>query len=372
MARKNLGSPVLISSFETLERRQLFSAAVLAYTQTNLVSDGAVSAAHTDANLVNAWGLALNKFGQFWVGDNGTGLSTVYDDTGVLGSPIVNIPPATGGSANAAVTGVVTNNAKTFNLTENGVIGRAVYLFASEDGTISGWNPDVDLNNAIKVVDNSASGAIYKGIAIAGKGRKALVFAANFHAGTIDVFDSNYQPVATVGGFADPSLPAGYAPFNVQVIGKRVYVTYAVQDSTAEDDVKGAGNGIVNVFDTKGRLKTRFVSNGGALDSPWAVVQGTSKFKNDVLIGNFGDGKINAFNKHGELVGTAVDANNQPLVIDGLWGLAYGAHHDKHRLFFAAGPNDEANGLFGVLDFVKLSVSATPGDSSGGPTFPGY
>src|SRR4029453_8833247 len=210
------------------------------------------------------------------VGNNGTGTSTVYDVNGNQGQPVVTIPPATGQTENAPVTGVVFNAAaKGFNVTGNGVTHAAEYVFVSEAGTVSGWTPEIG-NSAVNVVDNSASGAIYKGAAIVGKGTKAQLLAANFHAGTIDVFDSNFQPVASAGAFTDPSLPAGFAPVNFQVIKDTVYVAYAQQDANARDEVSAPGNGVVAVFDSKGTFKSELAA-GGVLNSPWAVVQGTGK-----------------------------------------------------------------------------------------------
>src|SRR4051812_5056426 len=280
---------------EPLERRRLLSAAsaVPAFARTDLVSD-VLPAQHVDAHLINAWGLAFNKLGVAWVGDNGTGESTVYDTAGNLGSPVVAIPPPAGGTDNAAVTGVAFNAAgKAFNIPSPAQPAPAEYVFVSEDGTIAGWNP-ADGAAAVTVVDNSAAGAVYKGAAIAGKGKKARLYAANFHAGTVEVYDANFQPVTVAGAFVDPNIPAGFAPFNVQVVGKNVYVTYAMQDAAGHDDVAGAGNGFVDAFNTKGRLVRRLASNG-PLNSPWAVVAGTGKFKKDVLVGNFGDGTINVF-----------------------------------------------------------------------------
>jgi uncharacterized protein (TIGR03118 family) len=368
---------VTTAPWEPLEPRRLLSGSTVpAFARTDLVSDGAVPAAHIDANLVNAWGLAFNKFGVVWVGDNGTGVSTVYDTAGNLGSPVVAIPPPAGGAENAAVTGVAFNAAgKAFNVTANGQTSPAEYVFVSEDGTISGWNP-ADGTSAVNAVDNSAAGAVYKGVAIMGKGKKALLYAANFHAGTVEVYNANFQPVTTAG-FADPNIPAGFAPFNVQAVGKSLYVTYAQQDAAAHDDVAGAGNGFVDVFNTKGRLVRRLASNG-PLNSPWAVVAGQGKFKKDVLVGNFGDGTINVFSAKGKSLGPATDASGQPIVVDGLWGLAYGTGHDENKLFFAAGPNDEANGLLGVLTPTKLASSVSPGNvgagTGGGTTgsTPGY
>lgn len=364
--------PAALALAEPLENRSMFAVSpVPVFTNTPLVSDGSVSAAHTDANLVNPWGIAFNKSDVMWVGDNGTGVSTVYDTAGNLGAPVVTLPPAAGGSTNAAVTGVVFNSggSKAFRITSGGAVTSPEYLFVSEDGTIAGWGPD-NGSTAINVIDNSASAAEYKGVAMTGKGKKARLYAANFHTGAIEIYDSNFQPVTIAGGFTDPTLPAGFAPFNVQTIGNRIYVTYAAKsDPNATDEIDAPGQGVVNVFDTKGRLRQR-LATGGNLNAPWAITRGIGHYKNDFLVGNFGDGTISIFDKRGNDLGHAIDNTGNTLVIDGLWGLAYGVHHDKNNLFYTAGPNDEAGGLLGML---TLNKSVSPSSSTpGGNPFPGY
>jgi uncharacterized protein (TIGR03118 family) len=356
-----------LSSIEPLESRRMFAAAsaIPKFTETDLVSDGVLPAAHTDTNLVNGWGLAFTKEGVVWVGNNGTGTSTVYDTSGNVAGPVVTIPPAAGSTDNAPITGVVFNTSKGFNVTGNGQTLPARYIFVSEAGTISGWTPEIG-NAAVNLVDNSARGAIYKGAAIVGKGKKAQLLVTNFHAGTIEAYNQNFEALATRGAFTDPSLPAGFAPFNVQAVGSKVFVTYARQDANAVSDLSGPGNGVVAAFDAKGKFKGE-LANGGVLNSPWAVVQGTGAFKKDILVGNFGDGAINVFTAKGKSLGPATDNGGQPIVIPGLWGLAYGTTGaDKGKLFFAAGPNEESAGLFGSLTLTATPKSTGRGGGGGG------
>jgi uncharacterized protein (TIGR03118 family) len=232
---------------EPLENRQLMSASLPAFVQTNLVSDGAVTATHTDANLVNPWGFAITKFGAIWVGNEGTGTSTVYDQSGTPGSPVVTIPPPAGaGTEDTGPTGVAFNATKSFNLP--GTSTPAEYLFATLAGTIAAWEPSLGAN-AVVPVDQSASGASYTGVTIVGKGKKAMALAANFASGKLDAFDANFAPVTLAqDAFHDGTLPAGYSPFNVQAIKNKVYVAYALLDPLTGDEVAGAGNGFVDVF----------------------------------------------------------------------------------------------------------------------------
>jgi uncharacterized protein (TIGR03118 family) len=249
----------------------------------------------------------------------------------------------------------VFNNASAFQLS-NG--SNASFLFATENGTIAGWNGAAG-STAITMIDNS-SNASYKGLAIAGSGATARLYAANFATGTVDVWDGSFHAVA--GGFMDPALPAGYAPFNVQNVGGNIVVTYAVVDPTTGDDVAGPGNGIVDVYDANGTLLRR-LSSGGALNSPWGVAlapSGFGPFGNALLVGNFGDGTINAYDFFtGAMLGTLTDGTGSPIVNDGLWALAFGNHSatsDPNSLYITAGLNDEADGLF-----ARISVTPEPG-----------
>ena len=347
---------VVLGAFAALAAGDARPAVAQFYAQHNLVSDGAVPADLVDPNLVNAWGLAAGPATPWWVSDNGTGVSTLYNgNTGVKLSLTVTVP--------GAPTGVVFNGGTGFVVTDGVDSGPARFLFASEDGTISGWNPSVPppptSTQAFVVVNNSASGAVYKGLAIATTTDGEFLYATNFRAGTVDVFDSNFAAVP--GGFSDPDIPEGYAPFGIANIGGVIYVTYALQDADKMDDVPGEGHGYVDAFDTSGNLLTR-VASKGPLNSPWGLAlapDNFGKFSGDLLVGNFGNGHINAFDfeKHtgsGEFQhrGPLHSADGPPIEIDGLWALGFGngsAAGPKDVLFFTAGPFEEAHGLFGTL-----------------------
>jgi uncharacterized protein (TIGR03118 family) len=335
------------------------------YNQTNLVSDLPNVAKFQDPNLVNPWGLSHSSTSPWWVSDNGTGVSTLYNGQGQAFPPasplVVTIPPPAGSppGTTSAPTGNVFNGTSGFVVTEGGKSGPSLFIFATEDGTIAGWNPTVDLTHAILAVDNSASEAIYKGLAIGSNSSGTFIYATNFHAGIIDVFDSNFAPATLSGSFTDPKIPIGYAPFGIQNISGNLYVTYALQDANKEDDVAGPAHGFVDVFDTSGNLIRRLISHG-RLNSPWGLALAPAdfgRFSNALLVGNFGNGRINAYNLNtGEFLGQLRDQSNTPITIDGLWALGFGndAAAGKHNeLFFTAGINDEANGLFGKITFVS-------------------
>src|SRR6266571_1930009 len=217
-----------------------------AYFQHNLVSDIAGYADRTDTNLVNPWGIALSGTSPFWISDNHAGLSTIYNGSGAPQSLVVIIPPPSGGTPPGAPTGIVFNNTTNFAVAPGSA---ARFIFATEDGTIASWASG---NSAVVKADNSASGAVYKGLALGSSGGSNYLYAANFFAGTIDAFDANYSAATLTGSFSDPSIPAGFAPFDVQNIGGKLFVTYAKQDAAKHDDVPGAGNGFINIFDTSG------------------------------------------------------------------------------------------------------------------------
>jgi uncharacterized protein (TIGR03118 family) len=329
-------------------------------TQTNLIADQPGSATMIDTGLVNAWGLAFNPSGVAWLSANGSGLALAYDAAG--NSKIrVTVPPPPSGQSPSAPTGQVFNgNASAFK--------GDVFIFATEDGTISGWQP-TDTTNAVLRVDNSGNKAVYKGLTISSMDGTILLLAADFHNNRVDVFDMNYQPAPRSGAFVDPCLPAGYAPFNVLAHRGQILVAYALQDADAHDDVKGAGNGFVDVFDNDGRFKGRLISRG-ALNSPWgmAFMASTTEItspraqpKERLLVGNFGDGRIDAYDvsltgrsMEATFLGPIVDATGTAIVIDGLWSIAFGPGSGGFAatdLFFTAGPSDEKHGLFGRLTF---------------------
>jgi len=341
------------------------------YTQRNLISDGFVAAEQPpDANLVNPWGVAFNPFGFQWVADNHTGLSTLYDGNGVPQSLVVQIPTPdadTGGSP----TGIVfngSNSATSFAVTGT-VSGPSHFLFSTEDGVIAGWPGGTQ---AIVAVDNSAADAVYKGLAISAGGTGQLLYATDFHNGRVDVFDNTFTPVVTPGAFTDPQIPAGYAPFGIQAIGGDIYVTYAKQTPGEDDETAGPGLGFVDVYDPNGVLLGR-VASRGKLNAPWGIAMapaGFGKFSNTLLIGNFGDGTINAYDPNSfKLLGQLRGADGKTIQIDGLWGIAFGnglANQPVNTLFFAAGPDDEEHGLYGRLDPPAPSVHGGGGDDDQG------
>jgi uncharacterized protein (TIGR03118 family) len=331
------------------------------FLQTNLVSDSiSIPAVTIDPNLINPWGLTHSATSPFWVSDNGTGVTTIYTGAGTPvtvtgGHEVITIATPPGQTSPASPTGDVFNIAGTgFNVSSGGVTGSSVFIFATEDGTISGWNPNVNSGSSILAVDNSqgGAGAVYKGLAIGQTDDGTFLYAANFRNGTVDVFDQNFQQV---NSFTDPKVPAGYAPFNVQVLDNHLFVTFALQNDTKHDDVAGAGHGFVDEFDLEGHLLHRVASHG-PLDSPWGLAiapPGFGEFANDLLVGNFGDGTINVFNpKNDHFLGKLLGADGAPITIGDLWALIPGtgnAGSDPNKIYFTAGVQNEAHGLFGSL-----------------------
>src|SRR5262249_25736558 len=307
---------------------------------------------------------ARSPTGPWWVADNHAGVSTVYDGQGhpfpTAGPLVVTIPPPAGSSPGtlAAPTGLVFNsNPSGFMVTEGAASGPALFIFATEDGTISGWSQNVNPAQAILMVDNSSETAIYKGLAGNDPaGNDTFIFASDFHNDKVDVFDSTFAPVDLgSSAFSDPNIPAGFAPFGIQNIDGQLFVTYAKQDENAEDDVKGLGNGYVDVFTTTGQLVRRFASQG-QLNSPWGVVHTPASFGgfgNMIVIGNFGDGHLSAFDQtSGSFKGQLNQPNGMPIAIDGLWALEFGnggTAGSTDTLFCSAGPTGESDGLFGML-----------------------
>jgi uncharacterized protein (TIGR03118 family) len=372
------GAVELVSGFATIG--VVFAGAAIAmhddehgpdrYTRTDLVTDDQMAhpAAHTDANLVNAWGIVPNPTGVWWVGDNGTGVSTLYDAAGNPQSLVVTVPAPAGATEPAKVTGVVFSGSNDFMVSDGmNHSGPARFIFASEDGLISGWAPGVPPPAPATVahigVDSTASGAIYKGLAIGHASNQSVrLYATDFHNAKVDVFDGMFMPVHVTGAFEDSHIPAGYAPFGIQAINGRIFVTYAKQGPGAVDDVKGAGFGFVDVYDGDGTLVKRFAEHG-KLNAPWGIALAPSDFgrySNHILIGNFGDGRINAFDMNGSFDDTLRGDHHRPIEIDGLWGLSFGngaAAGPTNALFFTSGPDDESHGLFGRID----------ADTAGGP-----
>lgn len=326
------------------------------YRQANLVSDIPGLAAHRDPNLVNPWGISSSGGSPFWVSNAGSGNSTLYNTSGTPLPLVVTIPHPSGGPG--VPTGQVFNGTGAFN--------NDIFLFASARGTIAGWRGALG-TTAETLVDNSASGASYLGLALGMIGTNSYLYAADFAHGSIAVVPGTGAP-ALSGTFSDPSLPAGYSPFNIQNVGNSLYVAYA-KLGAGGDEEKGAGLGFVNKFDLNGNLLGRFASNG-PLNAPWAVTQAPAtfgQFGGDILVGNFGDGTINAFDPTtGDLVGTLKDSQGNPLVNEGLWGLRFGnggAGGKTNTLYFAAGIADEQHGLFGSI--TPVPEPATTGAIAG-------
>ncbi|MEP6685403.1 MAG: TIGR03118 family protein [Verrucomicrobiota bacterium] len=314
------------------------------YSWENLQSDIAGVAEHVDPNLVNPWGMAVSSGGTIWVSDNGTGVSTLYHQDGTASSLVVTIPKAARNKGEANPTGIVFNSTSFFPATLHGNSQPSRFIFVSEDGSISGWNPTLDQTHAIIAVDNGTNNginrAIYKGAALGVANGHNFLYATNFHSGHVETYDENFHPV-THNGFADPTLPSGYAPFGIRNINGQIYVTYALQDAKKTDDVAGGGHGFVNVFDTSGNFIQRLVSHGN-LNSPWglALVEG------ELWVGNFGDGEINNYDPTtGAFLETISRADGTPLALDGLWDLL----PLGEGVYFTAGIADEEHGLFGVI-----------------------
>jgi uncharacterized protein (TIGR03118 family) len=332
------------------------------YTQTNLISNQASLAPNPpDPNLVNSWGLTRSSTSPWWVADNGTGLSTLYSGAGAIVPLVVTVPPNpdTPG-ATGTPTGVVFNGSNGFQIAPG---FPAAFIFVTEDGTISGWNPKVKPTEAV-IVPTGKKDAVYKGATIAtaetGNGSESFFYAADFHHGKVAVFDSTFQPVFLGGdAFNDDRLPHGFAPFNVQNIGGNIYVAYAKQGKGRHDEVDGAGLGYVDVYSPLGRLLLRLES-GPWFNAPWGLTMASSDFgafTHDVLVGQFGSGQILAFNPvSGKFEGALNDSTNAPITIDGLWALSFGndaSAGPATTLFFTAGPSGETNGLFGTLTAVE-------------------
>jgi uncharacterized protein (TIGR03118 family) len=324
-----------------------------AYAVTNLVSDGpAVSAAHTDPNLLNPWGLAFGPKTFAWVADNHSSKSTLYDGNGVPQALVVSVPS----TSDADPTGIVFNGTQDFKVTQGATSAPAAFIFAGEAGMVSGWAPSVSPTASITMYDGSAANKVYKGLAIGSFNGANYLYAADFHNGKVDVFNGSFALTNLPGGFANPSLPTGYAPFGIQAIGNRIYVTYALRPATGDDEQAGAGLGVLAVFDTGGTL-IKQLAVGGALNAPWGLAMAPAQFgafSGDLLVGNFGDGTINAFDPAtGNMVGTLGTADGTPIVIDGLWAIVFGndvQNQPSTTLFFTAGPQSEAHGLYGRID----------------------
>jgi uncharacterized protein (TIGR03118 family) len=337
------------------------------YLVHNLVSDLPGQADTVDPKLVNPWG---NGFGQspFWIGNNGSGTSTLYNGFGTANALIVNMPSAGGALSGGTVTGVIFSGGAGFNVVAG---SPASFMFCNEDGVISGWNATLDSTHAHIMLDNSASGAVYKGCALGSTVKGPALYAANFNSGNIDVFDVNLKPIPSFA-FANSAIPAGFAPFNIQALGGNLYVTYAKQNAAKHDDVAGAGNGYVAEFDMVGNLVANLAAQG-PLNSPWGLAISPANFgafPNALLVGNSGDGNINAFNPvTGASLGalTMVDATGKPVAYPGLWSISFGSgaqSEDTGTLYFTAGigggPNNDPVESHGLLGSIQPAPSFKP------------
>jgi uncharacterized protein (TIGR03118 family) len=321
------------------------------YAQHNLVSDQAGKADVRDPDLVNAWGLSFGPSTPAWVADAETGVSTLYSGD-VNGTPVTKVPLTVtipGGSP----TGTVYNPTNSFVVKSGGQSAPANFLFSSEAGKIAAWSLNVPPPTKAKIVA-SVKGAIFKGLAIADSAKGPRIYATDFHHGKVDVWDGKFSRVHHRGAFRDRRIPDRFAPFGIQEVGGHIVVTYAKQDAKAEDDVPGAGDGFVDIYSKRGKLLDRFVRRGH-LNAPWGIAKAPKGFggaSGALLIGNFGNGRINAYKpKNGKFLGTLKDKQGRKLTIDGLWALQFGngTIGTPHTLLFTAGPFDETHGLFGDL-----------------------
>jgi uncharacterized protein (TIGR03118 family) len=355
------------SSIERLENRSLMSAS--GFDQTNLVSDQFGVAQIQDKNLINPWGIALNPAGgAFWLADNDAGVATLFsgdlnNSSLAKQSLVVNIP-------NGEPTGVVANTTNDFVIKDNaGHSGVAKFIFASEGGNISGWNPAVPppapSTNAQPAVH--VDGAFFTGLAIANAGGKHFLYAADFAGGKIDVFNSQFRHDSLGHTFTDPNMPSGFAPHNIENFGGRLFVAYAQQDPAHPGhEAFGAGAGFIDEYSSSGRLIQR-ISSGGALNAPWGMAmapKGFGQFGGDLLVGNLGDGHITALdpNRNFAQVGQLKNADGSVIAIDGLWSLQFGngvSSGDSNALYFTAGPDRYQHGLFGSLRTVR-DITVTP------------
>jgi uncharacterized protein (TIGR03118 family) len=350
------------------------------YIQTNLVSDLSSQAAMQDKNLVNSWGLTRSSGSPWWVANNGTGTSTLYNGAGdafPIGSPlVVTIPPPKNAPAGtmATPTGTVFNGTSGFAVGPN---KPAIFLFVTEDGTISGWNPGVDPKNAILMIDNSGK-AVYKGAALSQHNGQVFLYVANFKTAQVEIYDGNFQRARGLERFfnqndgddddddqGDRQEMSGFAPFNVQNVAGNIFVTYAKQKPDKHDEVDAPGLGFVKIFSPGGRFLAH-LQHGSWLDAPWGVAQAPSDFgtfSHALLIGNFGSGQIAAFNPVTlAFEGFLRNPDDSIIVINGLWALQFGNGANAgplNSLFFTAGLNDEADGLFGTLTPVATEQAGT-------------
>ena len=371
------GGAYATASPDTVKSVTLNVASANVYTHTPLASDIA-SALVLDARLVNPWGIAISATSTVWIANTRTDTATMYDGNGraqPAANPRTVALPVVAGGAKFEPTGIVANGSADFVVHNATASGPARFILVGKRGSIAGWSPTVDANNALDVYDDPA--AVYTGLAMAKEGTSNFLYAADFHNGRIDVFDAAFVKQATSATrftFVDPDLPAGYAPFGIQALGTgpagsaQLYVTYAKQAAPDNrDSVSGAGLGLVDVYDTNGQLLKQLIKSGGVLNAPWGVALAPADFgsaSGRLLVSNFGDGRINAFGISTGQFGSALsDAHGNPLSVPGVRGIVFGndLNNQPHNtLFYAAGTNDEANGTFGRIDAGATPPVLTP------------
>jgi len=350
--------PLLLSSLVLLPDMSSRAPIVNRYRMQSLVSDGSLLADHFDSHLVNAWGIARGPTGPWWVANGGTGTVTVYDKKGNTYHDWQGNPPAIVLDVGGEPTGIVSNEGSSFIVKDGNDVGPARFIIANIDGKISAWSPGVPAptpsTEAFTMIDLSAQGAVFTGLAIGGTSAGLRLFAADFGRGLVRVFDGEWNDVTPRNLFADPSIPSGFAPFGIQSLNGRLFVSYAKVGDEGDEEA-GAGFGYVNVFTPDGSLIAR-VASRGALNAPWGMAlapAGFGAFSGQLLIGNFGDGRISAYDMDTfEFKGQLADTNGEPLEIEGLWGIAFGngaLAGSAKSLYFAAGPKDEEAGIFGLI-----------------------
>ena len=358
---------ILFGLLMTLATSSGLLAQQVGYSQTNLVSNTAGVGKTTDSQLLNPWGISILPGQDFWIANNNGGTSTLYDsqgnkDTGL----VVTIPGASRNPNGNCTPGCPTGNVSNGN---GSYFSGGQFIFDTEDGLIANWTGTS--NTATVVFDNSASGAVYKGLALL---NSTFLLAANFNTGKIDVLDRNFNVTSLSGSFADPKLPAGFAPHGIHVIGNQIYVAYAMQDAAKHDAQPGTGLGQVDIFDVNGNFVSTFVAAGGKLNAPWGVVASSSTFgtfPNAILVGNFGDGVINAFDSTGKFLGQLTDSSNNTLVNPGLWDMVFGGggpSGDPNTLYLTAGGSNQPNFAAGGST-TSVFASVVPAAAVGGSDF---
>lgn len=364
------------------QQTTMFSDTALVVDKSEVVA----SSKGTDPNLQNPWGVAVATGLPFWIADNNNNLATLYDGTGTVETQQVTGSAATGISIPASASGVpanptgqVYNGSGSFLITTSKGQETALFLFAGEGGTIAAWAADSGAAAVTAYDDgimNGGNHAVYKGLALSTVNGASFLYATDLHNDKIDVFDTNFtKPADMQGKFIDPTLPKGFVPFGITTVGNQLYVTYAMQDSAAHDEVTGAGLGYVDIFDSSGNFVSRFAS-AGALNAPWGVAVAPSGFgtlAGDILIGNFGDGKINIFAPNGSQLATSVgplmNGSGQPFAFAGLWSLVFGnGDSDKPltTLFYTAGFANQTDGVFGSITASTTTPTPPPTPTTGG------